>query len=128
MLRAWSLVRPDAGVSQRSSLPVREDNRASRSPPRPASAGPNDAANTGGTVRAVAAAWLEVAATGWTVAGWTVADLGAGVPVAHPAVSATDAMARAADAMAGGAAAPRRAFLTVSTLLRRRGASPRCIP
>ena len=60
----------------------------------------NDAANTGGTVLAVPAPMLEVAAAGWAEAGPE-----AGVPPAHPAASAATAMARAA-------AVPQRAFLT----------------
>jgi hypothetical protein len=106
MLSTASLALSGCGVSQRSRSPVREDSKAIRSPSAgSAVAGKNDAANTGGTVLAVLAPVLEVAATGWTGAG-PEAD----VPPAHPAASAATVMARAA-------AMPRRAFLTNLTFL-----------
>src|SRR5580704_13007441 len=103
-LSTSSLAPHGCGVSQRSSAPVREDSRASRSPPRPALAGVSDATKADGTgppatapARAIAATrWAEAgpaeagpAATGWAEPG------AAGVPLAHPAAAA---MTRAATA------------------------------
>ena len=95
-----SVARSGCGASQRSRSPVRDDRSASRSPRRPAFAGANDTANAGGTVLAVPAWTVAVAATGRAEA-----SPEAGVPLAHPATSAAAARVRAV-------AGPPRAFLT----------------
>src|ERR1700722_8464189 len=80
-LSTSSLAPCGCGVSQRSSAPVRDDSRASRSPPRPAVAGVSDATNADGTAPAATAPVRAIATTGCAAAG------AAGVPLAQPAAA-----------------------------------------